>query len=513
MRILFIAYQRILILNHTMTLYFISFFFFLISICFSHFRLIFMDPKLMEIYEQKYTMLTGLYHYLPGKYEVFLICLIFTPIWAIQFLFSTNLNSFCEDQTLEEKMLEENSQTASKFDTVPLNDFDITLTDNQTTSDPKAPSYRKSVVVLKKWNTLTGKQKFMRYFIILAPIIVLWTVNLTIQYSVAFFIKQTNFNFYNVVGNMVAVYLLVFHFSVFMPLMFKRSDCLLEGDYLWNPTCNFIIKYAPNLDMNSLKKAEDEYDQKYLTRLMEGKDPNEEDSEQDIENGQNFWRKSKLADFANQKPNEYGSISDGEDNMNPNRDIRSQSISPFTVKYTTFDANNHEFPDKYSSEHVNASRKNTIKSENSEWTDDAELTPEDEMTPRTTSDPAKPVIKMNDNDFSDEEEEIEKQEQPIFEDPEGENKNQRSSEEFVSDGKGRSSSNEFEKISLERVRTMPHENDKDLDDYFTDIDNKLKIDQMDEKKVKDDDLSIVSDEKEDDYFNVKSEKDDVPNKK
>jgi hypothetical protein len=493
-----------------MTLYFVSFFFFILSIVISHFRLIFIDSRLIEIYEKKYTMLTGLYHYLPGKYEVFLTSLIFIPVWAIQFLFSTNLNSFCEDQTLEEKILEE-SLNSNRELTIQLDDsLDHQLTSNLTKSGLKAPSYRKNVVILKSWKQLKGKEKFYRYIIILLPPLIYWSVNLTIQYTVAYFTKQVNFNFYNVVGNLLTVYLLVFHVSVFMPLMFMRSGCLLTGDYLWNPSCNFIIKYSEKIDMESLSKAKENYDQTYLTRVAEGEDPNREDSQEDIESGNKFWRQSKLADFANNKPQDYGSISDGDDNTDPNRGSKNKNISPFTVKYTTFDANQHEFPDKDSNENVNpeTQRRMTMKTEHSEWTDDAEFSNSNNLSPSdSTKNPIKPTIMMNDNDFTDDDEEeeenkneteVKNKSKPIYEESEDEDKQKRSSEEF-------------ENLSMERVKTMPQDND--LDDYFTDIDNKLKKDQLDLKKDASEEMSQISSEKDNDYFNVKTDREIDPNKK
>ena len=312
-----------------------------------------------------------------------------------------NLNLFLEDLTMEQKEMEENEVSEIKKNSINMdNDFDAKFSD---LGHSNVISFRKKVILVNFWKHLSCCQKFLRYIIIFLPIIFIIAANMAIQYSIAFYFNQKNFNLFNIAGNLFCVYLLVFHFSVFMPLMFLRAKVLLDGDYLWNPSCNFIVKNGPKIDKEGLKKATNEYDEKYLTLLAHGYDPIEYHSNFNIENGKMFWKKSKLADFAKKKDTDFPSDSDSnEDFVNPNRGLsKSKTRSPFTIKYSTFEKQNQEFG---ADDHMS-----DIKSRKSDFTDHSKWSDhtgnlnatQDKITKNVNINPMAGNDFSEDEDFSD----------------------------------------------------------------------------------------------------------------
>lgn len=342
LRILFVPYQRVLVLTHNFVFYGISFFYFVLALSLCQFRLVFADPLLLQIYESRYSSLTGIFHYLPGKYEVFLVSCVFVPIWLIHFLYSANLNTFFEDKTLEERQTELDQMPQP----VDLSQSGQThLEARFSVGEFKRTGFRKKVVLVSTWQTLSYSKKILRNIIIFIPILVLMAVNFGAQYTTALLIGQANFNLFNVTVNVFVVYLLVFHVSVFMPLMFVRCKVLLRGDYLWNPTCNFIIENSPELDMETLRVAIDNYDERYLDALAKGEDPSRVKSAFDIEDGRVFWKKSKLGDFAKVVDKNFETISEKKQ-APEERGIRKDSrVSGYEVRYTTFDDKVSEMDD------------------------------------------------------------------------------------------------------------------------------------------------------------------------
>lgn len=505
MRILFIAYQRIRILKNTLIFYGIAFFFFSIGLCVCQFRLIFVDPKVLKIYEKSYSELTGLFHYLPGKFEVFFLSLIFVPIWIIHFLFSSNLNSFFEDKTMEQKEEEEQAALTKQRE----NNFDIKF-DKKDNQNPKSPMFRKNVIVTKLWKDLTKKEKILRTSIIFVPILLISGVNLGTQYFIAFMFEQGNFNLFNIMGNLVAMYFVTFHLAVFVPLMMMRAKVLMAGDYLWSPACNFIVDYHKDLDLEKLKDAQNEYDEKYLTLVAHGHDPNTNFSNFDIENGNMYWKKSKLGDFAKNGQDNYFSVSgDDAEEMDPNRTTtKSKTISPFKIKYTTFDANNESFPDKDDLKKRKDSNKSVVtnKTEQSVWTEDNDDELDIPDSPLTNQElgSQKPIPNMfKDNDFSDEE--------PDFGFDQQE---KRESDEFEKMSPA-SEINPDEEILSKKEKKAERKNEEDnLDDYFTDIDNGVQSPKMASTgKLDDFDQSPILSENDDEYFNVNTDRQIDPNKK
>lgn len=474
--------------------YLVALFFFVISLTLCQFRLIFVDPQLLRIYEVKYSQLTGLLHYLPGKYEVFLVGLVFVPIWAIHFLFSTNLNVFFEDRTLEEKEEEENAELTDRKSSVQVDTNFEPKSSGVQESYSKVSGYRKKVILLNTWSTLPFSKKVVRQVIVWFPILVLLAINLTVQYTVAIAVDQVNFNLLNVGGNLLMMYFMVFHFAVFMPLMFLRSNSLLKGDYLWNPFCNFIVENNPRLDISGLQGAIDDYDEHYLTLLANGQDPNEKRENFDIENGKMFWKKSKLGDLVQKKDENYFSVSDDEDIIDPNRAPSKSKISPFTVKYTTFDPKDQSLPVHKDSEEIRDDQSKqtiqTVKTENSVWSDEVPLTPEPEKKVDEEGALSPGNNLMNANDFSDEE---------------------KLTEELDQENEKKPSSEEFEKVSPERAETGL--NKDDLDDYFTDIDNNVKAEDSGKNKDAPDASPILSENEEQNYFDMETDRNIDPNKK
>ena len=235
LRILFVPYKRMGLLKHNIMFYGVSLFFFVLALALCQFRLAFMDPKLLEIYESKYSNLTGTYHYLPGKFEVLLVGFVFVPIWVIHFIFATNLNIFYEEekepienQQIVKKKLDKNENANPRF-SQPIPKLSEKL------------DYRKKVILVSTWDTLSYPKKILRGLIVLIPIFVLLLTNTGAQYMIASLANQGNFNLFNIAVNLIILYFLVFHFTVFIPLMFLRAKVLIEGDYLWSSVCNFVI--------------------------------------------------------------------------------------------------------------------------------------------------------------------------------------------------------------------------------------------------------------------------------
>ena len=505
-RILFIAYQRIKVIKRTLILYAVALFFFIISVTLCQFRLIFLDPKLLKIYEKNYFNISGLMYYLPGKYEVFYVSFVFMPIWTVHFLFSMNLNLFLEDKTMEQKELEELDQSENRKNTIKLDDdFNPKFSSSNFS---KKEIFRKKVIIVNSWKELTFSQKSLRNVIVFIPIIVIISINLITQYSIAFFIGQKYFNLFNIAGNIFVMYILIFHFTVFMPLMLLRGKVLLEGDYLWSPSCNFIVQNSTKLDRKGLKNATDNYDEKYLTLVAHGFDPTEDKNNFDVENGKMYWKKSKLADFAKHKDQDYFSMSgeyDLDEGINPNRPLsKSKNLSPFTVKYSTFDQNNVNFPEIDQNSDLRS--KKSKFTETSEWSENTKGTKgsEEVISNRQKNNP------LTGNDFS---------EDDYDNDNFSENLSQnRSSGEFIKISEEKNEEDSIPHLdsnsdipSLQSTNPLMDTTDlekgdklnNDLYDYFTDIDKKVKNDQNDLSKNNSKDISPeLSDKDDDDYFNV-----------
>ena len=393
---------------------------------------------------------------------------------------------------MEQKEMEENEASEIRRSSVHVDtNFDAKFSD---LGQSNVVSFRKKVILVSDWKNLTFCQKFLRNFIIFFPIIFIIGINMATQLIVAYYFNQKNFNLLNIAGNLFVVYLLMFHFTVFMPLMFLRGKVLLDGDYLWSPACNFIVKNSPKVDKEGLKKATEDYDEKYLTLLAHGYDPIEYHSNFNIEDGKMFWKKSKLADFAKKKDPDFPSDSDDDDKyMNPNRGLsKSKSFSPFTVKYSTFENQKQEFNvDDHMSDIK--SRKSDF-SNNSKWSEQTEgLNVTQENISKNLN-----IETMAGNDFSEDED--------FSDNIKISNEKNSSGEDFHKISSN--SKDEKSKSDLDFDSSGPiskEDLDNDLDDYFTDIDKNVK----DKKNLDEKDSNLPSpvlSEKEDDYFNVKTEK-------
>lgn len=334
LRILFVPYQRVHVLSHNLVLYGVSFFYFVLALSLCQFRLVFADPLLLRIYESRYSELTGIFHYLPGKYEVFLVSSVFVPIWLIHFLYSANLNIFFEDKTLEERQVELDRQAppADSSESGPSQ-----MNARFSADEFRLSGYRKKVMLVSSWRTLTYSKKILRNIIIFVPVLVLVAVNLGAQYTTAILIDQKNFNLFNVTVNVFVMYLLVFHVSVFMPLMFVRCKVLLRGDYLWNPDCNFIVENTPDLDLETLHEAIQNYDVAYLEAVTKGEDPARSKAGFDVEEGRVYWKKSKLGDFSKVVDKNFETIREKKQDADEIAIRKGSRVSVLEVKYTTFD--------------------------------------------------------------------------------------------------------------------------------------------------------------------------------
>lgn len=182
----------------------------------------------------------------------------------------------------------------------------------------------------------------------MVPILTIIVIHQVLMYLIAIQFDQTNYNFYNICGNIFIIYVILMHVVVLMPLFFLRNKCYIKGDYLWSPTCTFVIPFSKTLDINGLNKAIKEYNKEYLQKLVDGEDPNEtrdlflggdDDHDDEI-----FWKKSKLGDFSRTFANAH----QDSNNMNTN-DNKEKGLNAKTVKYRTFDEHNdlesNEFDD------------------------------------------------------------------------------------------------------------------------------------------------------------------------
>ena len=414
-------------LRHNLLFYGISMFYFVLALTLCEFRLVFVDPVLLDLYESKYSDLTGTYHYLPGKFEVFLVGAVFVPIWLFHFLYSMNLNNF-----FEENLNVENDE----------NDLKPQL-------DPRLSGYRKKVVVVRTWTTLSYSKKILRNLIIFLPLFFLIVINISIQYLIAFIVNQKNFNLFNIAVNLGVMYFLIFHCAVFMPLMFKRTKTLLVGDYLWNPSCNFEIEYTVDLDMEELKTAVDTYDEKYLLQLQKGEDPNHPKEILDIENGGIHWKKNKIGNFTKIIDKNYLSDSENiEDDIDPRGGRSSRYESPFDVKYTTYEEDKSNLSDKVShftqSGSVITDNTNTSKVNLSKFSESDKQSKSLDKSGKINKRKNKDNVKEN-NDKLDKKEEIKRPSSEEFEKISPDRISEKNKEE-----NSNKSSQDFEKISDEK---------------------------------------------------------------
>lgn len=282
---------------------------------------------------KKYSLLTGAYHYLPGKFEMFLVGLVFVPVWVIHFIYSTNLNELTEVKTLAQKDEEEETglrRNSKEFTDRAKNSFTIHL------EQEDQPFFmRKRVVIERTWSQISYSKKILRNVIIFVPMLIFIFINTFLQYLVAGLVDQGNFNLLNVSANIFTVYLLIFHFTVFVPLMFYRSKIIIKGDYLWNPAYTIIIEYKPDLDMEEIELAIKQYNQAYLENLAKGEDLDNPNDGFEVDNRNKFWNKSKLADLANQDRDDV--YLSGYSPKKSFRDEDNNRGNAFKVKYTTFD--------------------------------------------------------------------------------------------------------------------------------------------------------------------------------
>jgi hypothetical protein len=326
---------------------------------------VFVDPLLVNLYENKYSDLTGTFHYLPGKFEVCLVGFIFIPIWIIHFLFSTNLNIFIEEGNIEEEVEDQISD-------INPNKSSSKLSYNHRFSEAleqEAISFPKKVIIVSDWSQLSLSKKFVRILIIFLPVLILFGINFTCQYIIGIAIDQKNFNLYNIIANLFVMYLFVFHYVVFMPLMFIRSKVLLEGDYLWSPSCNFVIKNSPSLDLKALNKAIESYDKRYLELLSKGEDPNQPKSSFNIENGKMFWTKSKLGEFSKIVDKNCITETKQKENESIGSETKKSRVSNMRMRHSTF----HDDLSQMGTHNgfLNINDSGSIKTDQSKWTENS----------------------------------------------------------------------------------------------------------------------------------------------
>ena len=325
LRILFTQNDRLKVMKYQLVWYGLAICLLLLSIALCQFRLTFVDPKLLHLFTDKYSSVTGVYHFLPGKFEVFYVSLVFVPIWIVFFLFSANLNP-----------IEETTKNSDRETNV--SDINNNIHMNTKIFEEVV---RKRIVIEFTSDNLSAKRKIARVLVFCMPPLVLVILNVLLQFLVARAIGQTNFNLINIGVDVLVVYLLVFHWALLTPLILMRSELLLEGDYLWNPKHTYIIKYSTNLDMNRVKKAIDNYSEEYIRELAYPQ------SKEDIENQlmdlnlfilaspKNNSQKMKLSSLTDKTRS--NNFSNKETDNEQNKYVRNNSIM---VKYTTFDREN-----------------------------------------------------------------------------------------------------------------------------------------------------------------------------
>jgi hypothetical protein len=196
--------------------------------------------------------------------------------------------------------------------------------------------------------------------------------------------------------------------------MFKRTKVLIEGDYLWSPSCTFVIKTSPSLDLEALKVAVDEYDIHYLQKLSEGKDPDKDDIGFNITNDQIAWKKNDK-DITKIVDKEYNTEA-RSNTSKANTNKSTKRLSALKMKHSTFHEDLHSNDVKSTSMHLTDT--DSIKTDNSKWTAKSKLSEEKSNIKKkkivTSENP------MNTNAFSEDDKKIS--------DPQ--KKNQSSSEDF-----------------------------------------------------------------------------------
>ena len=373
-RILFVPYQRFKMVHRNIIFYVVALFWTILALCICQFRIYFMDDALTEIYEKKYQGVSGIFHFFPGKFEIFLVSLFLVPIWIIHFLFGGNLNDFCETQSLDEQESEEFSETRLSDEENPqlsLEEHNSRQSDTRRQSGrtrtnsnlnkanlPKdilvetydktqqSDSFKKKIVIVRSWEQLSYAKKIYRVSILFGPLFLIFIINLAIQYTVAYMVSQTNFNLANVAGDIIAFYLYVLHFTIIVPQIFWKSNCLLEGDYLWNPGCTVVIRYHEGLDVQELNQAIQSYDLNYLRHVSDTYTSGFQTADFELRRDGTGWKRfrtgEQTADFSQGYFDDaYGhsrieedsrDYYDDDDETNQHRGMKS------TVKYTTYEA-------------------------------------------------------------------------------------------------------------------------------------------------------------------------------
>lgn len=325
-------HQRTQVLKYSITFYFIAIFWVFLAILICQFRLYFCDDQLIKVFEQEYSKLTGIFHYLPGKFEIFLVSFIFGPVWIFNFIYSSNLNNFFEFTTMKQQ----------KESPVMISNRQFLKNDNIENGRHTIDLYpiieeddlqQKKIIIEQLWENLPKKKKWQRLSILLIPIVILLVIHQVLMYVVAVQLNQTNYNLYNICVNIMVVYIILLHMTVLAPLFFLRNKCYIKGDYLWSPVCTFVIPFSKTLDINGLNKAIKDYDKSYLQKLANGEDPNDLRESFQIENGELFWKKSKLGAFSKN----YSQSNQDFDDMNQQS---SRKLTSKTVRYTTFEEPN-----------------------------------------------------------------------------------------------------------------------------------------------------------------------------